>query len=161
MSNVNVPQSEYRYSEEARQRALLLLAIIGFVLTGLVIYLFTSWPFLSLPTKALGILLLVGMLFTLRAQLTRLVFRFRLYPNQFELKMLFGNRTMPWEQIVEVRRLKVPQLGGKPRWACTVYTLSRTGTSLPTYLFDDQLQNAEQALQDVVQHTPHARKTNV
>jgi hypothetical protein len=152
---------EYRYGRAARQRAALLLALACFVLILLVGMLIRSWSWLGVPTKMLGIALLITVLFTIRAQLGRLVFRCRVYPDHLYMFTPLGSRTISWKRIVEVRRLSLPQISGPKRWACAVYTLSNSGTSMPAYVFDDQLEHADAALHDVVQHTPHAQHINI
>ncbi len=155
------PIHEYRYGSAARQRAVLLLMLACFALVSLVALFVSRWSEFGLPTQTLGVVLLVFVLFTVRAQLTRILFRCQIYPHMLAMRTLLGMRKIGWERIVEVRRLWLPQLSGRTRWACTVYTLSRRGTPVPAYLFDDQLEHADAALQDVVARTPHAQHTNI
>ncbi len=89
-----------------------------------------------------------------------MAFRCAILPDRLELRTPFGTRAIPWEQIVEVRRIRLPKPGRTPRWACAVLTRGRTGNAIPTYAFDDQLEDAAEALQAVVQATPHATHTN-
>jgi hypothetical protein len=152
---------EYRYGSNARQRAALWFGISSFVLIGLVAALLVQWTNLGWLTKSLGVLFLIGLLFTIRAQFARLTYRCCLLPDQIRIVAPLSNRSVSWSSIVEVRRLVLPQLGGQQSWACTVFTESRRGNAVPIYLFDHQLEQAEDALQQIVRHTPHARHTNV
>lgn len=161
MNSVISPIHEYRYGSAVRQRAALLLVLACFVLLMLAGVLIRSWTWLGLSTKLLGIVLLITILFTIRAQLGRLVFRCRMYPDHLYIFTPFGSRKIWWERIVEVRRLSLPQFSSRKRWACAVYTQSKSGTTIPTYVFDDQLEHADAALHGVVQHTPHAQHTHI
>lgn len=152
---------EYRYGSNARQHAALWFGISSFVLIGLVVALVTQWPNLGWLAQALGILFLIGLLFTARAQFARLAYRCYILPDRIRVAAPLSNRSVAWSSIVEVRRMVLPQLGGRQTWACAVFTESRRGNAVPIYLFDHQLEQAEDALQQIVRHTPHARHTNI
>ncbi len=147
---------EYRYSEPVRRRAIMLAGASAIVFVVLLALLMEQWAIFSWPTRLLGIFLVITLLFTVRAQVLRALFRCRITPEGVEIVSPPTQRMIAWSDIAEVRRLAMRQVGGGQRWACAVYTRSHRGTMLPTYLFDDQLEDAEQALASVMRHTPHA-----
>ena len=150
---------EYRYSQPSRRRAMLLAVGSAAVLVVLLALLLQQWSVWSWPSRILGVVLIGALFATLQAQVNRLSFRCYLLDEQAELTAFLMRRTIPWQDVVEVRRVQARQVGGERRWACTVYTRSRRGTTLPTYMFDDQLEQADAALAEVVRRTPHAVHT--
>jgi hypothetical protein len=151
----------YRYSERVRRQALLWLALSLAALVALIAVLVLRWGELPLLARSLGLVLALSLIFTARAQWTRRAFQLRLLADRIELAGPLGARAIPWEQIVEVRRMRLPQVGRSQRWACALLTQGRTGNVIPNYAFDDQLERANDALADVVRATPHARHTNI
>jgi cell division protein FtsB len=146
----------YRYGPTARRRAVLLLVASVLAFIVLLIFLGQQWATLRVATRIfVGVLalLLVG---AARAQAARLRFRCRFLAEHVELSALFGRRTLRWDDVAEVRRLVLRQVGGERRWACTLYVRTPRGTRLPVYLFDDQLDQAEDAFWEVIRCTPHA-----
>jgi hypothetical protein len=154
-------QRVFRYRGNVRRQALLWLIISGIVLAGLIGVLVTNWSTLTLLARVLGIILGFTLVTTARAQWSRIAFRCAILPDRLELRTPFGTRAIPWEEIVEVRRIRLPKPGRTARWACAVLTRGRTGNAIPTYAFDDQLEGASEALQAVVEATPHATHTNI
>lgn len=152
---------EYRYGSKARRHAALWFGVSSFVSIGLVAALVAQRTSLGWSAQALGVLFLIGLLFTVRAQFARLTYRCYILPDQIRVVAPLSNRSVVWSAIIEVRRIALPQLGGRQTWACTVFTESRRGSAVPIYLFDYQLEQAEDALQQIVRHTPHARHINV
>jgi hypothetical protein len=152
---------EYRYGQKTRQRAYLWLGLSSLLFVGLLVVLIGRWAEAELLTKGFAGVLLIALLFTIRAQLARITYRCRILPEQLQVIALFNNRSIPWANITEVRRMILPQLGSQRPWACTVLTHSRHDTAIPTFLFDHQLEHAEDALREIVRYTPHARHTNV
>ncbi len=153
-------QRVFRYRDKVRRQALVWLIVSVIVLVALLVVLAANWSGLGLPARIFGALLGLAVLVTARAQWSRMAFRCAILPDRLELRTPFGTRAIPWEQIVEVRRIRLPKPGRTPRWACAVLTRGRTGNAIPTYAFDDQLEDAAEALQAVVQATPHATHTN-
>ena len=152
---------EYSYSAAARQRAMLWLVLSNVLMVVLLGVIIVRWSELGLGTKALAGLLFVGLLFTARAQLARFTYRCQLWPTEVRIVTAVNTRVISWASIVEVRRMNLPQFGDQQRWACTVLTKSPRGTALPSYLFDNHLEQAEAALQHILRLTPHAQHTNV
>jgi hypothetical protein len=152
---------EYRYGPDARRRAALLLALSVAMSVGFIAVLAVRRTEFGAFTQAIAVVLLLSLLFTMRAQLARITYRCRILPDQVQVIAPLNRRSIPWATIVEVRRMSLPQTGKQGGWACAVFTRSRRGTSLPTYLFDHQLVRAEDALRQIVLHTPHARHTNI
>ncbi|HEX6288486.1 MAG TPA: hypothetical protein VFZ66_04805 [Herpetosiphonaceae bacterium] len=152
---------EYRYRQPTRQRAALWLVLSTVLAVGLLAVLIAQWAAFDLATRGVAAILLIILLYTIRAQLARLTYRCRILPDRIEVIAALNNRTIPWTNIVEVRRLNLPQFGRKPAWACTIFTRSRHGNPAPTYLFDHQLDQAESALREIVSATPHAQHTNI
>jgi hypothetical protein len=155
------PVVEYRYTPAARRRALVLLAVeitIGLVLAALLAF---AWRELGVLGVIIGVFLLLILLSSVRAQVGKLNTRCQLWPDRIQLTGLFGSRQIAWDRIEEVRRVRAPSIGGNGRWACTVVARERSGRALPSYLFDHQLEHAEEALQQVVRRTPQARHVNV
>lgn len=155
------PTTEYRYSAAARQRARLWLGIGAFVSVSFLVVFLTRWGELNLLAQVLGLVLLIGLLFTVRGQLARLTYRCVIWPDRLEINAPLAKRTIPWQAIVEVRRMILPRFGGEERWACTVLTRGRSGNAIPTYVFDNQLEGAEAALREIVRHTAHAQHVNI
>jgi hypothetical protein len=147
---------EYRYSSTARQRAVLLLIGSIVTLVVLLVFLGRSWGTLGLLTHLFGGVLVLLLLGVVRSQAARLLFRCRVYADRLELVAPLAGRVLRWSDIVEVRRITLRQLGGERRWTCAVYTRTPRNTTVPTYAFDDQLERAEEALAEVIRHTPHA-----
>lgn len=155
------PVAEYRYTSAARRRALVLAVVeivIGFVLAAL---LALRWNELGVSGAIIGGLLLLMLLSSLRAQVGKLNFRCRLWSDRVQLVGLPGSRQIAWERIEEVRRVRAPSVGGGVRWACTVVAREPSGRALPSYLFDHQLEHAEEALHQIVRQTPHAQHINI
>lgn len=147
---------EFCYGRLARQRAAFLMFGSGAILAVLVGLLAQQWNTWELPARIFGLVLAAGLLGLLRTQLARLWFRCRIFADRIELAGLGATRAIAWRDIVQVQRVRARQVGGERRWVCTVYTRTSRNTRIPTYLFDDQLNDAEQAFRDVVRYTPHA-----
>jgi hypothetical protein len=158
---MNQDAREYRYGKNVRQRAALLLALSVAMGLGFIAVLALRRTEFGAFTQGIAVVLLLSLLFTMRAQLARITYRCRILPDHVHVIAPFVTRAIPWDAIVEVRRMRLPQTGKDQGWACAVFTTSRRGTALPTYLFDYQLVQAEDALQQIVLHTPHARHTNI
>ena len=152
---------EYRYGRAARQRAVIMAALSSLVLVGLLGVLITRWAEFSVAMKIPGAMLLLILAFTVRAQIARIVYRCHISAERLQIIAPLSSRSIPWANIVEVRRIMLPQVSRERRWACTVLTRNARGGALPTYVFDSQLEDADAALHDVVQHTPQAQHTNV
>lgn len=152
---------EYRYGARARQKAAFLLGVSLLFVLVLIGILLVRWNHLRFVAQIVGLLLLVVQLFTIRSQLGRLQYRCRILPDHLQIVAPLNHRVIPWSEIVEVRRMTLPQFAHQRRWACTVLTHSRRGTPIPTYIFDDQLERAEDALREIVQATPHAQHVNI
>lgn len=158
---MNQELREYRYGETARRRAGLWLALSAVMFLGFVTVLAVRGGEFEAFTQGIAVVLLLCLLFTMRAQLSRLTYRCRILADGVQVIAPLSNRSIPWNTIVEVRRMTLPQTGNQKTWACTVFTESRRGSTLPTYLFDSQLEQAEDALQQMVLHTPQARHMNI
>ena len=152
---------EYRYGQEARRRAALWLTLSAFMFVGFVLVLAIRGSEFGGFTQGIAVVLILCLLFTMRAQFARLTYRCRMLPDQVQVIAPLGNRSIPWTTIVEVRRMALPQARDQKTWACTIFTESRRGSTIPTYLFDSQLEQADDALQQIVLHTPHARHVNI
>lgn len=150
-------QQEYRYSVTARRRALLWLALSSALLLVLVFVLITQRTQIGLFTQMLGLLLALSQLFTIRAQLSVIATGYSLFADRIELRGLLSRRVIRWDTISEVRRTWLPKLGTRSRWACIVLTRTARGSEIPTLLFNDQLEQAEDVFNMVVERTPHAR----
>lgn len=124
---------------------MLLAAASAVVLAVLLAFLIQQWAFFGWSTRIVFTLLAIGLALTVRTQVLRLWFRLRFSGEAVQIVTPLSERTIPWQEIVDVRRLAMRQVGGERRWACAVYTRTRRGTILPTYLFDDQLEGAEAA----------------
>lgn len=148
---------EYRYEAGTRQRAGLLAALAGVLCISLIGGLALRWAELGWGTRGLGLALLVMLLFTVRSQLGRALYRCQVTPDALRIAAPLSNRVVPWAAIVEVRRLKLPQLSGSARWACTVLMQGRPATPTPIYLFDNQLADADALLDTIVRRTPQAQ----
>jgi hypothetical protein len=153
--------SEYRYSREAQRRARLWLILSAMVSVSLLTALTTRWADLNTLARTLGLLLVIALLFTIRAQLTRIAYRCQLWPDRLQLVAPLSKRTIAWDDVVEVRRMNVPRVSGPAHWACTLMVRSKRGNSLPVFIFDDQLEEAERALHDIGRHATQARQINV
>jgi hypothetical protein len=147
---------EYAYGTVARQRAVLLIIACSATLAVLLGVLTQQWNDWGWPSRALGVVLVLGLAGTARAQLARRRFRCRLFPDRMEVQGLLTTSTVWWRDIVEVRRVAVRQVGGERRWACTFRTRTARGTTVPVYVFDDLLDGAEEAWATIVRSTPHA-----
>ncbi len=147
---------EYRYKTKVRQRAVLWcgLSVVAFV--GLTFVLVQLWSEYGWSSRILAVFLLVILIFTIRAQLGRVFYRLRIEPDVIKIFAPLANRAVNLERVTEVRRTKIPT-GIKQRWACTMLLRNATGSSTPVFVFDDQLEGAEEALQRVVQQTPNAQ----
>lgn len=152
---------EYRYSQAAQRRAALLLGLSMIVTISLLVVLSTRWADINVLARTLGLFLALSLIFTARAQLTRLTFRCQVWPDRLQIVAPLGNRRIAWDDVVEVRRMSMPGLGQQRRWACTLLVRGRRDHPLPVFVFDDQLADAESALRDVVRHTSHAQHVNV
>lgn len=155
------PYAEYRYSTAARKRALLWLIASGLFGISLVVVLVTQWAGLTLFARFVGVALLLILLLTIRAQSSRLIFRCIIWPDRLQLIAPLGNTLINWQEVHEVRRVGLLQASGERRWACALMTRTARGTARPIYVFDDQLEHAEEALRAIVQHTPQAEHVNV
>jgi hypothetical protein len=152
----SVAAEEYRYGAVARKRALLLTivcAVTFAVLLGVLAQEWTNWGWSS---RNFGLVLVLVLLGTARAQLARWRFRCRLFPDRMELQGLLSSSTVFWSDVVAVHRVAARQIGGERRWACTLRTRTARGTDVPVYAFDDQLDGADDAWATVVRSTPHA-----
>lgn len=152
---------EFRYGQQAQRRAILLLGLSLLVCISLVVVLVTRWADLSTIARTLGMLLLLILLFTVRAQLARRAFRCQLWPDRLQIVAPLSKRVIAWDDVVEVRRMQMPGIGSQRRWACTLLVSGRRGNPLPVFVFDDQLADAERALEQVAQHATHAQRVNV
>ncbi len=150
-------RDDYRYGVAARRQAtgMLVLALLALLL--LLWALITNWARLGGWSKVFGPLLVIILLFTLRAQLGRLRFRLRITPDAIDIDAPLQRRHILWSTIAKVQRMGLPQFGRQPRWACTIYLTSRRGTAMPVLLFDNQLEQADEALAQVIAHTPQAQ----
>ncbi len=151
----------YRYGLAARRQAALMLGLALLALLLLVWALGTNWARLRGWSKLFGPLLMVILLFTLRAQLSRLRFRLLIMRDAVDIVAPLQHRHVTWSTITRVHRMHLPQFGRNPRWACTIYLPSSRGTAVPLLLFDNQLDGADEALIQVVAHTPAAQHTGV
>ncbi|MDP9312201.1 MAG: PH domain-containing protein [Chloroflexota bacterium] len=158
---MNAEVKQYRYSSAVRQRALIWGALSGILCLGLLGVLVVRWADFSWGTRMMGLTLLLILLFTIRAQLGRVLYRCYIEPDRLRIVAPLAKRIIPWTQISEVRRLKLPQMSSYERWACTVQLQGRDRSTVPVFVFDDQLEDAEAALQDVIRRTPQAQHTNV
>lgn len=147
---------EYAYGTIARQRAVLLIIACAATFVVLLGVLTQQWNDWGWPSRALGVVLALGLVGTARAQLARWRFRCRMFPDHMELQGLLRSSTVLWRDIAEMRRVAVRQVGGERRWACTVRTSTARGTTVPLYVFDDLLDGAEEAWATMVRFTPHA-----
>ena len=152
---------QYRYGATVRQRALVWGSLSSLLGLGLLGVLVIRWADFSWGTRAMGLVLLVILLFTIRAQLGRVLYRCYIEPDRLRIVAPLAKRVIPWAQISEVRRLKLPQMSSYERWACAVQLQGRDRSAVPVFVFDDQLEDAEAALQDVILRTPQAQHTNV
>jgi len=152
---------EFRYSQTAQRRAAQWLALSALVSISMLVVLFTRWADLNILARTLGLLLAISLIFTVRAQLTRLAYRCQLGPDGLQIVAPLSNRSVAWADVVEVRRMILPGVGAQSRWACTLLVRSRRGNPLPMFVFDDQLADAERALRGIVQRTGHAQHVNV
>lgn len=152
---------EYRYGQVARKRAALWLTLSAFMFVGFVVVLATRGAEFERFTQGIAVVLMLCLLFTMRAQFSRLTYRCRILPDRVQVIAPLNNRSIPWTTIVEVRRMTLPQANDQKTWACTIFTESRRGNAIPTYLFDSQLEQSEDALQQIVLYTPHARHINI
>lgn len=152
---------EYRYSQTAQRRAAQWLAISALVSISMLVVLFTRWADLNVLARTLGLLLAISLIFTVRAQFTRLAYRCQLGPEWLQIVAPLSNRSIAWADVVEVRRMRLPGVGAQTRWACTLLVRGRRGNPLPVFIFDDQLADAESALRGIVQRTSHAQHVNV
>lgn len=157
---MNTEAQVYRYSKAARRRALLLLGLGAALFLGLSAVIVGRWADLNLVAKALGGVLLLILAFTIRGQLGRYAFRCRLGPEQLEISAPLNRRRIAWSEVEEVRRMALPQVGAGKRWACTL-RLRSTRSAVPVYMFDDQLEQAENALQDIARRTPQAQHVGI
>jgi hypothetical protein len=114
------------------------------------------WSVYGWGSRILAIFLALVLLFTVRAQLGRVFYRLQVEPDTLNVFAPLANRTVRLDQVVEVRRTKIPA-GIKQRWACTLLVRNATGSATPVFLFDDQLEDAEEALQQLVGQTPNAQ----
>ncbi|MBA3945252.1 MAG: hypothetical protein H0X37_11900 [Herpetosiphonaceae bacterium] len=148
---------DYRYGAAARRQAagMLVLALLALLL--LLWALVTNWARLGGWPKLFGPLLMIILLFTLRAQLGRLRFRLHITGDAVEIDAPLQHRRVRWSIITKVHQMGLPQFGRQPRWACTIYLTSRRGTPMPVLLFDNQLEQADEALAQVIAHTPQAQ----
>ena len=153
--------TEYRYSDEARRRAVLWLVLSAMVGVSLLVALVTNWNELNTLARTLGLLFVIALLFTLRAQLTRLTYRCQLWPDRLDLVALLSKRTIVWSDVIEVRRMRVPRMSGPTHWACTLLVRSKRGSSVPIFIFDDQLADAETALHAIGRHAQQAKHVNI
>jgi hypothetical protein len=147
---------EYRYGTKVRQRAVLLcgLSVVAFV--GLVFVLVQLWSAYGWSSRLIALFLAVVLLFTVRAQLGRVFYRLQIGLDSISVLAPLANRTVQFDRIVEVRRTKLPA-GIKQRWAGTLLVRNATGSATPVFLFDNQLEGAEEALQQLVGQTPNAQ----
>lgn len=152
---------EYRYSQAAQRRAAQWLALSSLVSISMLVVLVTRWADLNTLARTLGLLLAISLIFTVRAQFTRLAYRCQLHPDRLQIVAPLGNRSIAWADVVEVRRMFLPRVGAQSRWACTLLVRGRSGNALPIFIFDDQLADAEGALRGIVQRTSHAQHVNV
>lgn len=155
------PIKEYRYGSAARRRAALFLGLSVLLIVVLLGVLATRWADLGGIGKVVGLFLLVLQLFTIRGQLARLTYRCQITPDALRLVAPLNNQTIAWREIMEVRKMPMPQFGSQGRWACTIFRRGAAGHPIPTYLFDDQLEDPEDALREIAQRTPEARHTNI
>lgn len=153
--------TEYRYSREARRRAVLWLVLSALVSMSLLVALVTNWNELNTLARTLGLLFVITLLFTLRAQLTRVTYRCQLWPDRLDLVALLSKRTIVWHDVIEVRRMRVPRMSGPTHWACTLLVRSKRGNPLPVFIFDDQLADAEAALHEIGRYAPQAKHINI
>ncbi len=128
---------------------------------GFVVVLGLRWAELSAGARSLGVILFIALLFTVRGQLARGVFRCLIEPEHLRIVAPLVGRSIPWDSIAEVRRMKLSQFGAPERWACTLLVRRSRASLTPVFAFDDQLEAAEEALQEVIRRTPHARHINV
>jgi hypothetical protein len=147
----------FRYSAAARRRAAVLLVVSIVLVIGLLGALITQRVVFGWPSLLAGGVLVLFVLATARAQLSRLTFRCTIDNAQLRLAAFGSAQTFAWERIAEVRRMRIARLGQAHSWACTILTPGRSGNPLPTYAFDHELDDAEQALQLIVDRTPHAQ----
>lgn len=150
----------YRYGAAVRQRALLWGVLSSLLCLGLLGVLVLRWADFTWGTRSLGIMLLLMLLFTVRAQFGRVLYRCYMEPDRLRIVAPLARRSIPWGQVSEVRRMKLPQFSTTERWACTLQVRREGRSPVPIFVFDDQLEAAESALQDVIQRTPQAQHTN-
>jgi len=141
--------AEYRYSSVAIGRARLFFGASLALLVVLSVVLIASWQNVDPFGQVVGVGLLIVTLATARAQLGRLGFKLRLQSDRLEVVAPLSNRSIPWSQITEVRRIAAPRMFGPPVWACAVVIRGRRGTQ-PVFVFDSGLERAEQAFRDIV-----------
>lgn len=153
--------TEFRYSAASRQRSILWLAVEGVLLLGLIFVLVARWGDLTIGTRILGVLLLLALLFNMQTQFARLQYRCRIWTDRLQISGRSTDKTILWTEIVQIRRVAVPQLGGKPRWAVMLIVRGAHGRTSRVYLFDHQLERADEALKLLVQYTPNAQHVNV
>ena len=151
----------YRYSAIVRRRALLWGILSCMLCLGLFGVLVLRWADFSWGTRTLGVVLLLILLFTVRAQLGRVLYRCYIEPDRLRIVAPLARRAIAWTQVSEVRRMKLPQVSSSERWACTLQVSGSGRSAMPVFVFDDQLEDAEAALHDVIQRTPHAQHTNI
>lgn len=152
---------QYRYSATVRQRALLWGGLSSMLCIGLLGVLVLRWAEFSWGTRSLGVMLLLVLLFTIRAQFGRALYRCYIEPDRLRIVAPLARRVITWTQVSEVRRMKLPQFSSYERWACTLQVGRAGRTPMPVFVFDDQLEDAEAALQDVILRTPHAQHANI
>ena len=91
---------EYAYGTVARQRAVLLIIACSATLAVLLGVLTQQWNDWGWPSRALGVVLVLGLAGTARAQLARRRFRCRLFPDRMEVQGLLTTSTVWWRDIV-------------------------------------------------------------
>ncbi len=148
---------EYRYSVAVRRRGIVLSGLGLVLMLGLLGVVTLRWADLSIGTRSIAAVLFIALLFTIRGQLARAVFRCLLEPEVLRIVAPLSGRNIPWNLISEVRRMNLPQVGGRARWACTLLVRTTNSSAMPVFAFDDQLEHAEEALEDVIRRTPQAR----
>lgn len=152
---------EHRYGTLARQRAVLWLGLSSMLWVALLIVIVLRWGDLTIVARVAGILGLISLFFTVRAQIVRMTFRCKLSSDGLRLIAWLGSRTLLWPDVVEVRRISFSRVGRQQRWACAILTRSKRGNVVPNYVFDDQLGDAEAVLYEIVRRTPQAEHVNI
>lgn len=147
---------EYRYGSAARKRAALWCVASSLVAIAWATALAANWASLGAAARISGLVVVLALLLTLRAQLNRMLFRCVITPNALQIVAPFGNRSVPWQTIAEVRQMRLRQLTGQ-RWACVVFMQSVRGPVAPQFIFDDQLAGSDAALRSIVAYTPQAQ----